>query len=75
MKRLTNGRYITRGYFYRGYEVRNRGYHVPDRCIWWEAINIHTGCADHHAHSKQEIKELIDQYGDALTPSDTRNNE
>jgi hypothetical protein len=28
------------GYYrYKGYLVRNHGYFVPDKCVWWEAIN------------------------------------
>ena len=62
MKRLTNGKYISKGYLYKGYEVRNHGYYPPDKANWWEAINIETGCADHHAHTKKELKKLIDNY-------------
>lgn len=60
MKRLQNGKWITKGYFYKGYEVRNHGYYPPDKAIWWEAINIETGCGDYHAHTKNQIKYLID---------------
>lgn len=61
MQRIKNGKYISRGYFYRGYEVQNHGYHAPDRCNWWQAINVETGEADFHAHTKREIKVLIDE--------------
>lgn len=68
MKRLKEGegKYINKGYLYRGYEVRNHGYHAPDKGNWWEAVNTLTGSADHHAHTKWELKELIDEYGDAV---------
>jgi hypothetical protein len=66
MKQITNGKHINKGYFYRGYEVRNHGYYSPDRCNWWEAVNVHTGEADHHAKTKYHLKELIDEYGDAV---------
>jgi hypothetical protein len=60
MQRIINGKHIYKGYLYKGYEIRNHGYYPPDKCIWWEAINIETGCADHHAHTKRDIKRLID---------------
>lgn len=47
-------------YFYRGYTISNCGYHAPDRCVWWEAVNMDTGCADFHAHTKKRIIEMID---------------
>lgn len=49
------------GYLYMGYEIYNVGYHAPDRCIWWEAVNIETGCADYHATTKRQIKKMIDE--------------
>lgn len=60
MKRITNGKFISRGYEYRGYEVRNHGYYPPDKCVWWEAVDVNTGQADFHAHTKSQIKNLID---------------
>ena len=56
MKRLRAGRYE-----YRGYIVINHGYYSPDKCIWWEAINIITGEADFHEHTKRCIKKRIDE--------------
>lgn len=47
-------------YEYKGYEISNCGYYPPDHCIYWEAVNIETGCADYHAHTKKEIMALID---------------
>lgn len=47
-------------YKYKGYEIHNYGYYHPDHCIWWEAVNIETGCADYHANTKKEIMEMID---------------
>ncbi len=61
MKRITEGKYISRGYRYLNYEIRNHGYYEPERCVWWEAVNIETGEADFHAHSKREIRLLIDR--------------
>jgi len=62
MKRIkNNGKYVSRGYFYGKYEIRNHGYYPPDGCIWWEAINTATGEADFHAHRKIDIKLMIDK--------------
>lgn len=55
-KRLKNGHYL-----YKNYELFNCGYHHPDHCIWWEAINIETDVADYHANTKQELMDLIDE--------------
>lgn len=61
MKRLVNGKYVTKGYEYRGYEIRNHGYYNPDKAVWWEAINKETGCADFHEHTKRALKKSIDR--------------
>lgn len=61
MKKIKHGKNISSGYLYKGYKIRNHGYYPPDKCIWWEAVNIETGCADYHAHTKREIKKLIDE--------------
>jgi hypothetical protein len=55
LKKVRNGKYE-----YKGLEIINHGYYSPERCVWWEAVNVETGCADYHAHSKREIKRLID---------------
>lgn len=54
-------------YKYKGYELRYFGYHHPDHCVWWEAVNSETQCADFHAHTKKELIELIDEYDKAAT--------
>lgn len=56
-KRIHAGRYE-----YKGYELLNCGYHHPDHCIWWQAINMKTGCADYSCHTKRELIEEIDEY-------------
>lgn len=56
-KRIHAGRYE-----YKGYELLNCGYHHPDHCIWWQAINMETGCADYSCHTKRELIEEIDEY-------------
>ena len=47
-------------YEYKGYKVVNCGYHHPNHCIWWEAVNKNTGCADYHANTKKELIKMID---------------
>ena len=38
---------ISKGiYEYKGYRISNCGYYEPDHCIWWEAVDMKTGCAD-----------------------------
>lgn len=66
MKRITNGKYVSKGYAYKGYEIHGVGYYPPEKCRVWEAVNIQTGEADYHAHSRREIKEMIDAYEDAI---------
>ncbi len=46
---------------YKGYKIINLGYYPPDKCIWWEAVNLQTGCADYHAHRKRDLIYLIDE--------------
>ena len=53
---------ISKGvYSYKGYRISNCGYHHPDHCVWWEAVNDITGCADYHATTKKEIIKMIDK--------------
>lgn len=60
----TRAKKICRGkYRYKKYILFNYGYYPPDRCVWWEATNIETGCADYHAHTKREIMKMIDTKG------------
>ena len=47
-------------YEYKGYRLSNCGYHHPDHCIWWEAVNMETGCADYHAKTKKDLMDAID---------------
>lgn len=46
-------------YEYKGYRLSNCGYHHPDHCIWWEAVNMETGCADYHAKTKEDLMDAI----------------
>ena len=34
--------------------------HLPDHCIWWEAVDMKTGCADYHATTKKFLMKQID---------------
>lgn len=53
---------ISKGvYDYKGYRISNCGYHAPDKCVWWEAVNYLTGCADYHSTTKKEIIKMIDK--------------
>ena len=53
---------ISRGvYEYRGYRLTNYGYYEPDHCIWWEAVDLKTGCAEFHEHTKRELIETINE--------------
>lgn len=63
MQKIINGKYIYKGYEYLGYEIHCHGYYSPDRCVYWEAIDVNTGCADYHAGTKKQIKVLIDTDG------------
>ncbi len=47
---------------YKGYRLINHGYYQPDHYVWWEAENLKTRCADHHAHNMRDLKKLIDDY-------------
>lgn len=48
-------------YRYRGYEITYWGWYPPDKCYWWEAVNIETGCADYHEHTLRDIIDRIDE--------------
>lgn len=48
-------------YKYKGYDIRFYGYHHPDKCVWWEAVNEKTGCADYHYTTLRQIIQEIDE--------------
>lgn len=56
VKRIRSGIYE-----YKGYNIHNCGYHHPDHCVWWEAVDLKTGCADYHATTKRELMAMIDE--------------
>ena len=62
MKKISKGIYE-----YKGYKVSNCGYHHPDHCIWWEAVNLENGCADYHATTKKRNKRINRQRYPLLT--------
>lgn len=49
-------------YKYKGYDIRNHGYYPSDRCVWWEAVNEYTGCADYHNTTLGGLIIDIDEY-------------
>lgn len=52
---------ISKGiYEYKGYRISKFGYYEPDHCVWWEAVNIQTGCGDYHATTKKFLMKQID---------------
>ena len=58
---MSRAKKISKGiYEYKGYRIANCGYHHPDHCVWWEAVDKNTGCADYHATTKKKIMEMID---------------
>lgn len=47
-------------YKFKGYTITNCGYHQPDHCVWWEAVD-ENGEACFHGHSLREVEfEIID---------------
>jgi hypothetical protein len=53
-------RKISRGKYYvkigqHEYNIINHGYFHPDKCVWWEAVNLKTNEADFHEHTKKAI--------------------
>jgi hypothetical protein len=49
-------------YKYKDYSIRCHGYYPPDKCIWWEAVNEKTNCADYHNTTLRGIIEDINEY-------------
>lgn len=57
-RRIRSGKYYVKIREYE-YEIYNRGYYAPDKCVWWEAINLKTNEADFHEHSKFELLKVM----------------
>lgn len=45
-------------YKFKGYTITNCGYHQPDHCVWWEAVD-ENGEACFHGHSLREVEFMI----------------
>ena len=45
-------------YKFEGYTITNCGYHQPDHCVWWEAVDSN-GEACFHGHSLREVEFMI----------------
>lgn len=48
-------------YLYRGYTVKNLGYHQPDHHVVWEATDAQ-GAGCFHGKTRHEVFSLIDEY-------------
>lgn len=48
-------------YKFKGYTITNCGYHQPDHCVWWEAVD-ENGEACFHGHSLREVEFQILDY-------------
>lgn len=57
-RKISSGRYYVKIEDHE-YEIFNFGYYPPDKCIWWEAQNIKTKCADFHDHTKRSLIERM----------------
>lgn len=45
-------------YRFRGYTITNCGYHQPDHCVWWEAVDD-KGNANFHGNTLREVEFMI----------------
>ena len=58
---MNSAKKLSKGiYEYKGYRIKKFGYYPPEQGVWWEAVNKSTGNADHHAHTKKKLMEIID---------------
>ena len=47
-------------YKFKGYTITNCGYHQPDHCVWWEAVD-ENGEACFHGNTLREVEfEILD---------------
>lgn len=58
-------------YLYKGYKISNLGYHQPDHCVWWEAVDK-DGCACFHGNTLREVEMQINdsEWEDKLKAKD-----
>ena len=62
---MSGAKKLSKGiYEYKGYRIANCGYHHPDHCIWWEAVDKNTGRADYHANTKNKSQVLLEDVPD-----------
>ena len=45
-------------YKFKGYTMSCCGYHQPDHCVWWEAVDD-SGCACFHGTTLREVEFMI----------------
>lgn len=45
-------------YKFKGYTISCCGYHKPDHCVWWEAVDD-SGCACFHGTTLREVEFMI----------------
>lgn len=45
-------------YKFKGYTITNCGYHQPDHCVWWEAVD-ENGEACFHGNTLREVEFMI----------------
>ena len=45
-------------YKFKGYTISCCGYHQPDHCVWWEAVDD-SGCAFFHGTTLREVEFMI----------------
>ena len=45
-------------YKFKGYTISCCGYHQPDHCIWWEAVDD-SGCVCFHRTTLREVEFMI----------------
>ena len=41
------------------YKITNHGYYPPDKCIWWEAVNLKANEADFHETAKKYLLQIM----------------
>lgn len=48
-------------YKFKGYTISCCGYHQPDHCVWWEAVDK-DGFGCFHGHTLREVEMMINDY-------------
>lgn len=55
---LFKRRTVMAKYKFKGYTISCCGYHQPDHCVWWEAVDD-SGCASFHGTTLREVEFMI----------------